>query len=302
MGLNSDSFYLLVDAKRNGASFEKIICTGRPHLNVDSTTIRKTMTRAGLFNEALYNELVSGSDAPFADKVFTMLGARTLDIMDVSQYEGANVIHDLNEPIRAELKEQYDLLFDAGTLEHIFNCTTGLRCYMEMLKIGGSMIVCSPGNTWMGNGFYQLGPDFFYRSLCPENGFRVERMIITALGPFKRWYEVSDPKDIKERTTLTSFLRQQLILVHAVKTASVDPFHCWPQQQSYEDVDYTRMNKEAEEQKNRLPSNWLVSRLKALRTAWLFYSRDTVLNRKRFKPVPKFPSHPRLRSEENIEH
>ena len=293
MGLNSDNFLLLVDAKRKGAAFDKTVCTGRPHLNVDATTIKKTLTRAGLFDRALYDELISGSDAPFADKVFTMLGTRTLDVMDVSAYEGANVIHDLNEPINAEFHEQYDLVFDSGTLEHIFNCTTGLRCYMDMLKVGGSMIICSPGNNWMGHGFYQLGPDFFYRSLCSENGFCVQRMIITALGPFKRWYEVSDPKDINERTTLTSFIRQQLILVHAVKTAVVDTFHSWPQQQSYENVDYNRMNAEVKEQENRRPSSLLLARIKALRTAWLFYSKDTIMNRKRFKPVAKFTSHPR---------
>ncbi len=32
----------------------------------------------------------------------------------------ANVIHDMNMPLPDALKEQYDLVVDGGTLEHVF--------------------------------------------------------------------------------------------------------------------------------------------------------------------------------------
>ena len=41
--------------------------------------------------------------------------------MDASAFEGANFVHDLNNPIPEELHCKYDAVVDGGTLEHVFN-------------------------------------------------------------------------------------------------------------------------------------------------------------------------------------
>lgn len=296
MGLDADGLLFLADCKVSGVDFEKMLTIGRQHLMVDAGMVRNVTERIGCFDAGLLKDLVEGKSSPFSDEIFRMLGARDLDALDYSDFEGANVVHDLNRPLDPSLEGKYDIIFDGGTLEHVFNCQEALRSYMKLCKVGGSIVITTPANNWMGHGFYQFGPDFYFRTLCPENGFRIRRMIITAVGPWKRWYEVSDPKEIKCRIELISILRQMIILVHAVKEKDGALFETVPQQQSYEQEDYGRMKEEREERSDnafmRILSRkcpGLAGKLRALRTAFIFYTTLTTLNRKKFKPVSKWP-------------
>ena len=300
MGLDRDCLLMLADSKARGVSFENILMIGRQHLGVAPVTVRKVMEHLGCFDASLYNDLVMGKSAPFSDDVFRMLGAKTIDVLDMSPFEGANIIHNLNYPIADKLKNQYDLIFDGGTLEHIFNCPVALKSYMDMLKVGGCLVIGVPGNNWMGHGFYQLSSEFFYRALSPDQGFRVHKMILTAVGPFKRWYEVADPKEISARVELISMFRQMALMVSAEKTAQVEVFQSPPQQQSYEAADHRRYEADAQRAHEAAirsrPQNFAARGLLRLgqwfspfKTAWRFYSTMTVWNRKCFKPVPQWP-------------
>ena len=48
-----------------------------------------------------------------------MLGSERLESLDITDFEGATVIHDLNKPVSEELKARFDVVFDGGTLEHV---------------------------------------------------------------------------------------------------------------------------------------------------------------------------------------
>jgi hypothetical protein len=54
--------------------------------------------------------------------VFRALGFECLDTMDISEYEGAKIIYDLNDThIPKEMVDKYDFILDGGTIEHMFN-------------------------------------------------------------------------------------------------------------------------------------------------------------------------------------
>ncbi len=79
--------------------------------------------------------------------------------LDVSEYEGADFIHDLNSPDPPEeLTCKFDLIFNGGTMEHIPNV---LRNIYTMLKVGGFIIHASPSNNCVDHGFYQFSHTFF---------------------------------------------------------------------------------------------------------------------------------------------
>jgi SAM-dependent methyltransferase len=101
-----------------------------------------------------------------------------VDVLDNSDYEGASVIHDLNEPVPERLHGRFDVVFDGGSLEHVFEFPTALRSVMAMVKPGGHLIVGTPTNNLSGHGFYQFSPELFHRALGPQSGFRLERMTI----------------------------------------------------------------------------------------------------------------------------
>ena len=83
-------------------------------------------------------------------------------------------------------------MLDSGSLEHVFNFPIAIANCMALTEVGGHFVAITPANNWCGHGFYQFSPELFYRVLCAENGFRVERMIV-AECPDGTWLEVADP-------------------------------------------------------------------------------------------------------------
>src|SRR5262249_39640930 len=133
-----------------------------------------------------------GEKALHAEPCFLSLGARAVFSMDVSAFEGATFIHDLNQPVGDELKQRFDLVYDGGTLEHVFNFPTALKNCMEMVRVGGRFFMHTVTNNWCGHGFYQFSPELFFRALSRDNGYEVERMVVHRVG-YGGWYEVNDP-------------------------------------------------------------------------------------------------------------
>ena len=89
--------------------------------------------------------------------------------MDFSAYEGAAILHDLNEPVGDELKEKFTFVLDGGTLEHIFNFPVAITGAMEMVAVGGHLAIVTGGNNFFGHGFYQFSPELFFRAFNLEN-------------------------------------------------------------------------------------------------------------------------------------
>ncbi len=106
----------------------------------------------------------------FADTLFRDCGwGSVVDTIDISSYEGANLVHDLNVPLH--LERRYDLIIDGGSLEHIYNVPIALDNLSSLLKVGGKVIHFSPANNQMGHGFYQFSPELFASYYSSINGF-----------------------------------------------------------------------------------------------------------------------------------
>ena len=93
---------------------------------------------------------------------FTALGFETVDAVDIGDHEGANLIFDLNaDDIRSHIPDEYDLVLDCGTMEHVFDVARVFRHLFEVTRIGGHIIHIMPGNNFYDHGFYQLSPTLF---------------------------------------------------------------------------------------------------------------------------------------------
>jgi hypothetical protein len=62
----------------------------------------------------------------FAEDILAPLGFEVSSV-DASDYEGATIVHDLNIPIPRELVEQFDIVWDGGTLEHVLQLSCRTR-------------------------------------------------------------------------------------------------------------------------------------------------------------------------------
>lgn len=108
---------------------------------------------------------------PDAESVFESLGA-SLDVYDIVNERGCEIVLDLNYPYPANSRGQYDLVLDVGTLEHCFNVAQALQNVAAMVKVGGYVLHENPFNC--GNhGFYGFCPTWFY-DFYTDNGFEIE--------------------------------------------------------------------------------------------------------------------------------
>lgn len=98
----------------------------------------------------------------FAEKALKTLGFGDVESMDVSDFEKATLIWDLNEPVPAALHGQFDFIFDGGTIEHIFNVPVAFESVHSMLRVGGRFVAATPLNGWPGHGIYQFGPELVW--------------------------------------------------------------------------------------------------------------------------------------------
>jgi len=104
---------------------------------------------------------------------------------------------------------------------------------MEMVRVGGHLLLQTPANNYCGHGFYQFSPELYYRVLSPENGFVVERMLACESYSGSRWYEVTDPAQVKARVELIGSGQRVMLLIRARRTHEAAIFATWPQQSDY---------------------------------------------------------------------
>lgn len=278
MGLDTNAVQFLISARKMGVRFDRTVMLGRQNLNIDSGTVSAMLERGGL---AMSKFKETSKTAGYAEPLFEALGATQVDAMDNSSFEGAGLVHDLNQPIRSDWKEQFDVVYDGGTLEHVFNFPGALRNAMELVRPGGRLFIHTCANNLCGHGFYQFSPELFYRALNSENGFEIERMIIHRMGPYGRWHEVSDPDKIRERVELITFM-PMLMLVQARRVKVVPVFAQMPQQS-----DYSALWQAAPSLAASAKKGWLSVWLGPFKTGLEFYRRQSLGNRRFFRPVKK---------------
>jgi SAM-dependent methyltransferase len=102
------------------------------------------------------------SSGNISDKsFFALFTDARLEAIDVSDYEGAELIHDLNEPIPDRLRGKYDFIYNGSCLDNIFDPATTLKNLSRLLGPGGRMIDIEHGSQV--NGPYLMYPvDWFY--------------------------------------------------------------------------------------------------------------------------------------------
>jgi hypothetical protein len=218
--------------KRRGIDFSTTATIGRQGLHLTKDDLKENFA---YFNERIDEiSLDSMFSKPpvFAETFLNYLGAKSVHSFDFSPYEKATFVHDMNLPIPEQHKEKYSLVIDGGSLEHIFDFPTAMKNCMEMVKVGGHLVVLSPCNNYVGHGFYQFGPELLFRVFAPANGFKMEAALLMEERRNATWWSVRDPAEVGCRVTLVNHCHTNLFVLGR-KVDTVMPFQCKPQQSDY---------------------------------------------------------------------
>lgn len=234
MAVESNVVKMLLWAKNLGVSFEKTLTLGHQGLECSPSRFRRAVRDFGFSNSQM--EIDRCFQRPpmgqlFADEFFRLLGTKEITTVDRSDFEGANLLHDLNERFPESHRGQYNFVFDGGTLEHIFNYPTALRNCLELIRPGGHFLTITPASNLMGHGFYQFSPELFFRVFSGANGFSLTKIVLynssKADAPF---YQVTDPAIAKGRNGLIS--SQPMYLAVLAQRVAITPILAQPPMQS----------------------------------------------------------------------
>jgi SAM-dependent methyltransferase len=110
----------------------------------------------------------------------------TVESVDCSPHENATHVHDLNLPFN--LGRQYDLIWDCGTLEHVFDFPQAMRTVTQHLAPGGYFVAQQNLNL-IGHGFYSIAPEAFYK-WARTNGYESIRCFVYRQRIFRAWREI----------------------------------------------------------------------------------------------------------------
>lgn len=117
---------------------------------------------------------------------FRLLGCERVESADVSDWEGADHILDLNLPLPAGLAGRYDTVFEAGTLQHIFDLPQVFANIHALLREGGRVIHgMAPSTNHVDHGFYMFSPTLFH-DFYAANGWRIDAEYFFEFFPF--WF------------------------------------------------------------------------------------------------------------------
>lgn len=237
MGLVYNNFRVFLDARRRGASFARTLTVGRQQMYVSADEVRRLAREFPEFK-------IDARSVPQAGEycetwLQAWLACERIESIDASEYEGATIVHDMNTAIPSQWKAQFSAVIDGGSIEHIYFLTRAIANAMQMTRVGGWLFVSSVANNHCGHGFYQLSPEWFFRTFSTENGFEIGDVLLmphafpgTELSANRRLVRVADPANYGGRVGLVNS-QPVMIFASARRLAEVELFRKPPQQSDY---------------------------------------------------------------------
>lgn len=177
------SYIKLVGSMHTRYRFEGPVCSlGNQDIWASRNDLKRCLEAVGCdYHEPAavigHSSRTFGMNAALAETAKDFVHAKTMfeamgieGYLDMDKFDSDNpaVLHDLNDPIPADLKSRFGMVFDGGTIEHIFDVRQVMGNIVDMLRPGGCVVhLCSFA---IDHGFYGFSPVLFY-DFYGANGF-----------------------------------------------------------------------------------------------------------------------------------
>jgi hypothetical protein len=155
---------LMIRERQHYAYQGPVLCLGEPDIYLTAAELQA--------ETGFHGEVIPDADGRFvmARSFLSALGLNDVTSLDIAGCKLTPTrIHDLNNPLPADLLGRFGLVLDPGTIEHVFDLKMGLSNVVRALQPGGVAIHFVPIYSYNG-GYLSINPNVltdFYLS----NGF-----------------------------------------------------------------------------------------------------------------------------------
>jgi hypothetical protein len=172
MALSSNYIRIILREHRRQALTGPVMQLGRQSVTQSYEELCDIFKSEGVSSESLpadmplYPMKINGNpiDQPHrtTDTVFfAMLGITDVRSLDFSPLMNPNIIVDLNDPVPSDLHNQYGLIVDGGTFDHLFDMKQAFANIANMLKPGGRVIHWNAASNYLEYTYFLFSPAVF---------------------------------------------------------------------------------------------------------------------------------------------
>lgn len=153
------------------------------------------------------------------DQLKQELGLQIVESLDVSESDKPTFLADLNKPFNGSIP-QYDIVFDGGTIEHVFDPLQALDNVAELVKVGGIFISTQLLNL-VGHGFWQLSPELLNKWSL-SRGFDNCQCEIRRIGPLAKTRKIN--LKTNKRIEISSIIPLYMNFVSTRKIKNIEAY------------------------------------------------------------------------------
>ncbi len=184
MGIPRGTARLLLDEAKARPFSGRVLLLGRGSVYFSRSELERwaaaqEVTLApGIETELSHDPRLAATGCLADRTLFRLLGFEQVASLDLSAWEGAEIVHDLNRPVPVELVGRFDAVFEAGTLQHVFDTPRALVNLHQLLRVGGRAIHgMAPSTNHVDHGFHMFSPTLFH-DFYAANGWRIEAELL----------------------------------------------------------------------------------------------------------------------------
>lgn len=180
-----------------------VLFVGRQTIHLDETSLKRLLSKYGLsvpngFTYEFDTETRGAEGQRYiTDRCFMRsIGVDKVNFLDVTDYEKADIVHDLGYPVPDSLLNRYDFIYNGGCLDNMFSPGSAVVNFSKMLRPGGRVVCVESASSW--NSPYLMYSPGWFRDYYVINGFADSKIYIGSyyegydfmFGPWK-WYYVN---------------------------------------------------------------------------------------------------------------
>jgi len=243
MGIDKTALELILLSQnyvKNDGDKANILTLGRQQIHISTNDINHLLCKYNFSSLVNKYNVYDYSENLFRNLYEEKCKYIYVDSMDNSDYEGASIIHNLNNPFNSSKKYQY--IYDGGTIEHIFNIPQVIENIIDMLDINGLFVSITCNNNFSGHGIYQFSPEFFLSSLNEKYGMKIEAIYLGKVHtPFEKWIDVNDYKGGRNCTKFDDSEPVYILTItRKISNIRENLITNSPHQYSYEKIDWEK--------------------------------------------------------------